>query len=202
MTIELIIAFNLASIAAWLSPGPAMLVAIRTALVKGRRAGILIGIGLAFIASMWVLAALLGLHVVFEWFPWAYLAIKIIGAAYLFYIAWKTWKDAKKPVSAVAKAETKSRPLIDGILLNLSNPKSVLFAAAVLVVIFPPDLSIAAKTTIVLNLFFLEVTAYTILAFTITTKAVSSAFLSIKHWFDRFAAIILGGLGLRLLFQR
>ncbi|MEO0328654.1 MAG: LysE family translocator [Pseudomonadota bacterium] len=200
MTWELLLTFNIASIAAWLSPGPAMLVAIRTALVKGRQAGILIGVGLAFIASMWVLAALLGLHVVFKWFPWAYIVVKVCGAAYLFYIAWNTWKDARKPLDV--KTEAKSRPLIEGMLLNLSNPKSVLFAAAVLVVIFPPDISAIAKAGIVINLFVFEVTAYTILAYCMTTKAVSESYLRLKVYMDRFAAIVLSALGLRLLFQK
>ncbi|MEM9278261.1 MAG: LysE family transporter [Pseudomonadota bacterium] len=200
MSWELLIAFNLASIAAWLSPGPAMLVAMHTSLAKGKKAGIMIGIGLGFVASMWVLAALLGLHVVFEWFPWAYIAVKVLGAAYLFYIAWNSWKNATKPLNVTAKA--KSRPLLDGIILNLSNPKSVLFAAAVLVVIFPPDLMIVEKALIVTNLFVLEVTAYTVLAFVMTTKAVSEFYLSLKQWFDRFAAVVLGALGIRLLLQR
>ncbi|MEM7214663.1 MAG: LysE family translocator [Pseudomonadota bacterium] len=153
MTFELVLAFNIASIAAWLSPGPAMLVAIHTSLAKGRSAGILIGIGLAFMASMWVMAALLGLQAVFEWFPWAYVAVKLLGAAYLFYIAWNSWKNAKKPIASASGA--KSRPLMDGVVLNLSNPKSVLFAAAVLVVIFPPDLAGTEKAFIVANLFLL-----------------------------------------------
>ena len=200
MSWESLLAFNIACIVAWLSPGPAMLVAIRTSLVKGRHAGILIGIGLGFIASMWVLAALMGLHAIFEWFPWAYVTVKFIGAGYLFYIAWTSWRDARKPLNT--KAEAKSRPLIDGILLNLSNPKSVLFAAAVLVVIFPPGLSTPEKVLVTVNIFLLEITAYAILALVMTTKAVSDAYLSIKHWFDRTAAIVLAALGLRLLLQK
>ncbi|MEM9331010.1 MAG: LysE family translocator [Pseudomonadota bacterium] len=200
MTLELFIAFNLALLAAIASPGPALLMSIRTSVVKGYVSGIKLGIGLAFMASMWTLAALMGLESVFALFPWTYLFVKIAGAIYLLYIAWNTWRNAKSPIGA--SGTIADHAFRDGVLLNLANPKSVLFSAAVLIVIFPPDLSLAAKGFIVLNHFALEVFCYTIIALVMSSKAVSDKYLAAKTALDRFAAVILGGLGLRLLLQR
>ena len=94
MTVEHLVAFNVALIAAVMSPGPALLVAMQTTLGSGRRAGIAIGIGLACMASTWTLLALLGLEAVFQIVPWAYLAVKTVGAVYLLYIAWQMWRGA------------------------------------------------------------------------------------------------------------
>lgn len=200
MTFELILAFNVALFASFISPGPALLLAIRTSLSHGRWAGIQMGCGLGLVAALWTLAALVGLDSIFTLFPWTYAIIKTVGAFYLIYIAWTTWRSAKEPISAPTQRVT--RYFWQGALLNLSNPKSVLFSAAVLVVIFPPDLTLAFKSFIVFNQFLVEVIGYTIVAFVMSTHAVSKAYLRAKHWFDRFAAIVLTALGLRLLFQK
>ncbi|MBZ0216120.1 MAG: LysE family translocator [Fimbriimonadaceae bacterium] len=99
MTIEAIFTFNLALLAAMMSPGPALLVAIRSTLTGGRAAGFAIGCGLGLMAAVWTLIALLGLEAVFQLFPWAYALVKGAGALYLIYIAWKTWRGARDEVS-------------------------------------------------------------------------------------------------------
>lgn len=200
MTWELLLAFNLALLAALVSPGPAMLMAIRTTLVKGKSAGIRFGAGTGLMASLWTLMALLGLETIFKLFPWAYVAMKTAGATYLIYLAWAAWRNATSPVDYDAKAA--DRAFRDGFLLNMTNPKSVLFAATVLIVIFPPDLPIYAKAAIMFNQFIVEFLSYALLAVTLSTKSVRDKYLSAKSWLDRFAALVLGALGLRLLFQK
>ncbi len=200
MTLELILAFNIALLAALVSPGPALLMAIRTTLVRGRFEGIIFGAGVGLMASVWTMMSLLGLDSIFAFFPWAYLFMKTAGAIYLLYLAWKTWHTARQPVNYEAKAA--KHAFREGILLNLANPKSVLFAATVLIVVFPPDLTIYAKGFIMLNQFVVEFIAYAILAFALSTETVGTKYLAAKVWLDRFAAVILGGLGIRLLLQK
>lgn len=200
MSIESLLAFNLALLVAIASPGPALLMAIRTTLVQGRAAGIAIGCGLGTMAATWTLAALLGLEVLFQLFPWAYLAMKIAGALYLLWIAWRTWQSATKPLDDSSRPGVKA--FRDGLLVNLSNPKSVLFAAAVLVVIFPPDMSLFDKGIVVANHLLIELLFYTTLSLMMSDVAVSRQYLRAKRWFDRGAAVVLAALGLRLLFQR
>ena len=60
-----LLAFNAVLAAAILSPGPALLFALRTALADGRGAGIAAGLGLGLVAALWTLAALLGLEALF-----------------------------------------------------------------------------------------------------------------------------------------
>lgn len=200
MSFELLLAFNLTLLAAIASPGPAMLVSIRTTLVEGRMAGIKTGLGLGVMAAVWTMLALLGLNGIFEIFPWAYIILKIVGAIYLFYIAWSTWRSAKQPLNNNVKIG--KNHFRDGILLNLSNPKSVLFAAAVIVLIFPPDLSLLDKSIIIANHLIIEIICYTLIALTMSTEAISKQYLKTKKWLDRFAAIVLGSLGLKLLFDK
>lgn len=200
MELSHLIAFNVALFAAIASPGPAMLVAIKTTLVAGRRAGVAVGLGLGLVAALWTLAALLGLEAVFLVFPWAYTTVKLLGAAYLIYVAYRTWTGARSPISDDAKPA--AHAFRQGVLINLLNPKSVLFAAAVLVVIFPTGLTMTENLLIVANHIVIELLFYTTLAFAMSRPAVSRGYMRAKFYFDRFAAGVLGLLGLRLLMTR
>ena len=200
MTIEHLLAFNAVLIVSILSPGAAFLMAVRSSVSAGRRAGIATGLGLATMASLWTLAALLGMDALFALFPWAFATLKIGGAAYLIYLAIKTWRGANDKLDSAPKPH--GRAFLDGILVNLGNPKSVLFAAAVLVVVFPPNLNAGQIAFVTLNHLFLEIMFYTACAYFLTAPAARARFLRAKPLIDRTAAVLLGGLGLKLLLQR
>ncbi|MGC1505632.1 MAG: LysE family translocator [Sulfitobacter sp.] len=200
LTLASLAAFNAVLIVSILSPGAAFLMAVRSTVSNGRRAGVATGLGLGLMASLWTLAALLGMDAVFTVFPWAFTALKTGGAAYLVYLAVTTWRGARAPVAASVKPQ--GRAFIDGILVNLGNPKSVLFAAAVLVVIFPPDLSGAEIAFVTLNHLALETLFYTGCAFILSAPATRIRYLRAKPLLDRLSALLLGGLGLKLLLQR
>lgn len=200
MTFEHLIAFNIALFAAIASPGPAFLVAVRTALSAGRAAGIAIGCGLGLMAATWTLMALLGLEAVFRLFPWAFTAAKSAGAAYLLYVAYKMWTGARDPIDAQVRPT--NRAFRQGFLINLLNPKSVLFAAAVLIVIFPAEMSGVETAVVVLDHLAVELLFYTALACAVSTPAVSKRYLRAKVYTDRMASVVLGALGLRLLVSR
>ena len=198
---EHFLAFNLMLLAAIASPGPALLFLTRTSLAEGRAAGIAAAFGLATMAALWTLAALLGLDALFTLFPWAYFLVKTLGAAYLIWIAIQMWRQARAPIQA-SRAAARSRFFRQGILINLGNPKSVLFSAAVLVVIFPPDLTLTGKTLIFLNHLAVEALVQPALAILLSTETIRRRYLGAKIITDRLAAGVLGALGLRLLADR
>ncbi len=200
MEISHVLAFNIALIASMLSPGPAFLLAVRTSIVAGRAAGIAAGAGLGLMASFWTLSALVGLDVLFTVFPWAYAVVKISGALYLIYIAWSMWRDADIPLTETR--EPTRRAFRTGFLVNLGNPKSVIFASAVLVVIFPSDMSFAAKTFVWANHLIVELLVYTAFAWALSTNTARRGYLGAKPGLDRVAAFVMGGLGLRLLLSK
>lgn len=199
-----LLAFNLTLLAAMLSPGPALLVLLRTAIARGRAAGMATGAGLALVAAGWTGAALFGLDAIFTLVPWAYLALKTAGAAYLIWIAWTMWRSAHDPLEADATpgAARPGAAFRQGLLVNLSNPKSVLFAASVLVVIFPPDMAPRDSLLIVVNHLGVELIFYTTLALALSTRPARAGYLRLKSVFDRLAAMVLGALGLKLLIDR
>ncbi|WP_418594092.1 LysE family translocator [Ponticoccus sp. (in: a-proteobacteria)] len=200
MTLTHVIAFNLTLLAAMAAPGPALLYALRQSIAGGFRTGMVTGAGLGTVAALWTGAALLGLNAVFALVPWAYLALKITGALYLIYVAYTLWRDARRPVADSARPG--ARAFLGGMLVNLANPKSILFAASVLIVIFPPDLAPAEKALIVANHLVVELVVYAGFAALLSTPAARAGYLRLKPVIDRVAGAILGALGLRLLLDR
>ncbi|UYV39097.1 LysE family transporter [Rhodobacteraceae bacterium D3-12] len=201
LTLTHFIAFNLTLLAAIAMPGPSLLFITRTALAHGRAAGVAAGLGLALMAALWSLAALFGLQTLFALFPWAFVAMKTAGALYLLWIAVQTWRHAAEPLGA-APPVSNGHFFFSGLLINLANPKAVLFAGAVLVVIFPPALTTAEKSLIFANHLAVEALVQPVLAILLSTNAVRRRYLGLKPIFDRIAAAVLGALGLRLLLDR
>ena len=200
MSAESLLAFNLVLAAAIASPGAALLYFVKTTVSAGKAAGIAAGAGLGAMAALWTLAALLGLESLFALFPWAYTSVKVAGALYLIWLAVQTWRHAHVPLTRATRRT--GRAFVSGVLVNAGNPKSVLFAAAVIVVVFPQGLSPAQIGLIVANHFLLELAFYTAFAFLLSSGPAQRSYLSAKPVLDRIAATVLGALGLRLLFER
>lgn len=201
LTLTQVVAFNLTLLAAIASPGPAFLLMLRNSIADGLRAGILTGLALGLVAALWTGAALLGLAAVFEVVPWLYTAMKIGGAFYLMYLAWGMWRGASNPLDTAPKQASR-QAFRSGVIVQLSNPKSVLFAGAVIVVIFPAGLTWSDSLLIVANHFIVELCVYTAMALGLSSPPARAAYLRLKLWADRIAAGVMGALGLRLLLQR
>ena len=200
MSWDSLLAFNLVLMAALASPGAALLYCIKTCVSAGRIAGLATGAGLGTAAALWTLAALLGLESLFTLFPWTYTTLKVAGALYLIWIAIQTWRQARNPIGE--SPTPKGRAFISGLLVNAGNPKSMLFAAAVIVVVFPQGLTAPQIALIVANHLALEILFYSTLAVLLTSASARRGYLGAKPVLDRIAASLLGALGLRLLIER
>ena len=110
------------------------------------------------------------------------------------------WQGARDEVQTSVKPTRNS--FKQGLLINVLNPKSVLFAAAVLVVIFPASMPWTDNLIVVVNHLVIEVIFYIALAFGMSTAIVRKTYLKMKLYIDRSASVVLGGLGIRLLSDR
>jgi threonine/homoserine/homoserine lactone efflux protein len=198
LTLAHLAAFNLALFLACAAPGPAFLVCVERSLAGGRREGVLTGAGLAVMAGLWTLAALLGLDALFALFPWAYAGMKVAGAVVIVAIALRVWRGARDPVDPAAPASGR-RAFLRGFVLNLGNPKSILFSAGVLLVIFPPGLSAAEMALVTANHVALEIAVYATLAHLMSRDAIRLRYLAAKPAINRAMALVLAALGLNLL---
>ncbi|WP_030245781.1 LysE family translocator [Streptomyces sp. NRRL S-350] len=129
-------AFFVAALLLCVSPGPDMMFIVAMGGRGGPRTGVLAAVGVACGALLHVLAAMLGLSALFLAFPTLYYALRWAGAAYLLYLAVKTFRD-KAPLDgeegrAGSPAPSRWRAFGQGMLTNVLNPKVILFNVAFL----------------------------------------------------------------------
>ncbi|MBV1864783.1 MAG: LysE family transporter [Rhodobacteraceae bacterium] len=195
--------FMLASLVAVASPGPAFIAISHAALNRSKHEAFVLGLGLASIATFWCALALFGLSAVFFYLPWLYSAMKLAGGAYLIFLAFKIWRGATNQLSETPNQPKHGmRAFISGCTINLTNPKAVLFAGAVLMAIFPSDMTLAQKLLILSILITIEISFYSSLVFWLSRPAARNAYLNLKRWTDRSAAAVLGALGITFLLSR
>ncbi|GGJ49430.1 LysE family translocator [Streptomyces brasiliensis] len=108
-----------------LTPGPNMIYLVSRSITQGRRAGIISLGGVALGFLVYLLAANLGLSVVFLAVPELYVAVKLAGAAYLGYLAWNALRPGGLSVFAPQDVphDSPRRLFTMGLMTNLLNPK-------------------------------------------------------------------------------
>jgi threonine/homoserine/homoserine lactone efflux protein len=126
----LFLAFVPAALALNLTPGADMMFCFAQGVRSGPRAAIAASAGVSTGVLLHVLLAGLGLGALMAAFPWVFGAIRWIGAAYLVWLAWKTWATPLTGTGAPPRAS--GRAFRDGLVVNLSNPKVILFILALL----------------------------------------------------------------------
>ena len=130
--IETLLSFSLATVALALSPGPDNIYVLTQSLAHGSKSGIATTAGL--ISGCIVHTALLafGISALITASEGLFIAIKIIGAAYLLYLAFKVFRaDAAIQISEGNTQKKSSWNYFKtGVIMNLLNPKVMLFFIA------------------------------------------------------------------------
>ncbi|MFO2465739.1 LysE family translocator [Pseudomonas sp. 15FMM2] len=138
-----------------MAPGPNNLLSISNATRYGYRTACLAGIGrlLAFTAMIALASA--GLAVVLQTSELVFYGIKIVGAAYLFYLAYQLWNAAPQAQDESTTATTGLLTLArQEFLVAAGNPKAILIFTAFLPQFVDPSLEVAPQFAL-LGLLFL-----------------------------------------------
>jgi len=147
MSLETLLAFTLAMLLLAASPGPGFLMVVARALTGGFGAGLAAIAGLVVGDILFLVLAILGLSALAAVMGEFFLAVKILGAAYLIWLGVKMWRSKPslpqmdRPEAPKAKkAHHRSAAL--GFFVTLGNPKAILFYGALL----PTFIDVAALT--------------------------------------------------------
>jgi threonine/homoserine/homoserine lactone efflux protein len=116
-------------------PGPAVMATIGRVLTRAEGGALPFAFGLLLGDLVWLWSATLGLGVtasvvgpVLRW-------VALAGAAYLLVLAWTMWRS--EPVAPAAAARVGRRAVLSGFVLQLGNPKALLFYAALVPAVVP-----------------------------------------------------------------
>lgn len=194
---------GLANLLGAMSPGPAFVLIARTAVTRGMGPAMAAILGLALGAMLWTAAAIWGLQAVFATLPWLQRALPFAGGLFLLYLAVMIWKHAREPAPTLETAAVATRSgsgtFLHAFLIQVSNPKIMVFFGSIFMAVLPPQMPLWVELTILAMIFVNEFAWYGIVATVFASAPARAAYGRAKTWIDRAMAGLLGALGIRLL---
>jgi threonine/homoserine/homoserine lactone efflux protein len=188
-----------------MSPGPSFLLVAKTAVAISRADGLASALGMGAGGLIFALVVLLGLHSLLLAMPALYLATKLLGGAYLLYLALQIYKGAGEPLASFNKNLESRGSLMKSFSaslgVQLSNPKTALYYASVFAALLPAYMEMSAILSLALVIFIMEFSWYAAVAVVLSVEGPRQAYLNTKKWIDLGAAAFIFVVAAKLLFD-
>ena len=140
MTLQLWLAFVVAACVVALSPGPGAVLSMSVGLRHGYRHAIVAILGLQTALLVQLTLVGVGLGALLAASEAAFLAVKLAGAAYLVWLGIQKWRATPDPGGVSSGGESPRGFYVQGLLVNLGNPKAIVFIAALVPPFIDPAL--------------------------------------------------------------
>ena len=195
-----LLAFIPAGLALNLTPGADMMFCLGQGLKSGWKPAMAANFGIATGGMVHTLLAALGLGALVAAHPAAFEAIRWLGVGYLLWLAVGALRSSPFATEAAIVPTSASKAFWQGLMVNLLNPKGILFILAFLPQFVDPARAILPQFLtlgVVFSLGGLVVNgAVGLFAGSIGQRVARSAGLA--KWLSRISATIFGALALRL----
>ncbi len=185
-----------------MSPGPDFAMICRNSLIYSRRTGVYCALGIALGILVHVTYSLVGIGLLISKSIILFSTIKLLGAAYLIYIGYKSLqaKPAKKNLgNQIARQDISRFEAIKiGFITNILNPKVTLFFFSLFTQVISPNTPAIIRIVYGLQMFVLTLSWFTLVAIAISHPIVKNRFLSVSHYVEKTMGAILIALGIKV----
>lgn len=190
------------------SPGPSNMRIMSVAMHQGRRPALMLAAGVISGSFFWGSMAATGVSAVIVQYAEALIVLKVIGGAYLLFLASKACRSALTSNERFAN-ELSSAPKASGwklyqrgLLMHLTNPKAILSWIATMTLGLAPGATTSTVAIILAGCAVLSVTIFGGYAVVFSTAPMVRAYQKARRWIEGALAMVFAGAGLRLLFGR
>ena len=194
MTLELYGAFVLTSLILAVAPGPDNLFVLVQSALYGARAGLAVVAGLLTGLVFQTIAAALGVAAVVAASPVLFWGIRLLGAAYLLYLAWGAWHAPADAGRTNVERLSPARLYRRGVVMNVTNPKVQIFFLAFFPQFVTPGLDFlhTALEMTILGVTFMAATAVVFTAVALLAGSVANRLRTprVQFWMNKTAAVI------------
>lgn len=129
--LETLISFSIATVALAISPGPDNMYVLTQSLANGTKSGVATTAGLMSGCMVHTTLLAFGISAIITASEAIFYGIKVLGACYLLYLAYKVYKrDGHISLAENAPKESYLRLFKIGVVMNLVNPKVLVFFLA------------------------------------------------------------------------
>ena len=130
MTLTVWLGFLLAAILIAVTPGPGAVISMSTGMRHGYWVALTAILGLQAAILLHLLIVALGLGALLAASETAFALVKFIGAAYLVWLGIQKWRAPPLPVAVNARPVPRKGLFLQGLMVNLTNPKAIIFIGA------------------------------------------------------------------------
>ena len=194
----------IAALVAGASPGPATLAIAGTSMALGRLSGMSLASGITVGSLIWAISAAFGLASIMLANAWVFEVMRYFGAAYLMYLAYMSARSAisSKEIKVKSLSGSKKVLFTKGLLLQLTNPKAILFIGSLYSLGVPAGSSIQGLVIVILAVGSLGFCIFQGYAILFSSKAMTSLYLRSRRWFEGAFAIGFGTASFKIIVAR
>jgi threonine/homoserine/homoserine lactone efflux protein len=190
-----------------ISPGPSFLFVVRTSVAISRKDGLAAAAGMGLGAAIVTALALVGVRAVIAQVEWLYIGFKLLGGAYLVYLAFRLWQGSMTKSSHTEYGAPPvprrgvGRSFLMALATQLSNPKTLVVISGIYAALLPTHVPLWMYLAIPPIDFMMEGGWYAFVAVAMSSSRPRAVYLGAQGWIDRAAGTLLGVLGLRLIYE-
>jgi threonine/homoserine/homoserine lactone efflux protein len=190
------------------SPGPSNMAIMSMAMRQGHTAALVLSAGVVTGSLFWGVLAATGISALLARYAGVLVVLKVLGGVYLLYLAVRAARSALTPDGTGAPSPDQDRTLRSallyrrGLLLHLTNPKSVLAWIALMTLGLGPGATGHTVAIILAGCATLSVTIFCGYAVVFSTRPMVKLYGKARRWIEGTLAAFFGIAGLRLLLSR
>lgn len=182
-----------------MSPGPSLAVVVKNTVARGRRDGVLTGIGHGLGVGLYAFGAVAGLQVLIQGYE---RVLTTLGALYLVWMGARilvaTWRARPAPRPSAAESEQgrgARSGFLEGFLIAFLNPKIAVFFLALLAQFVPAEAGFVERTGVALLAMAIDTTWYVVAALALAASGAARLLDGYGVWLDRLFGLLIAAIG-------
>lgn len=197
----------LVHLVALMSPGPDFFFVSQTAASRSRSEAMKGVIGISLGIVVWAGVALMGLNLILQKMAWLHQIIMVGGGLYLCWMGWQLLKSARAKRHGIdgevqVALPARGRTFLRGFLINLSNPKAVIYFGSVFSLFVGDDVSASARWGLFVLIVAETFVWFSVVACVFALPVMRRGYQRLSKWIDGLAGVLFAGFGIHLILSR
>ena len=186
------------------SPGPNILAVIGTSMSAGRASGVALALGVAVGSLTWSSLSVIGLTAILSTYAVALYVVKILGGAYLLWLAYKSFKSAASAHDIEAQELAGGKRTVfgygkRGYMIMMTNPKAVLAWIAIVSLGLQQGAPTWVGLAIILGTFVISIVAHVLYAVAFSTPLMVRVYSKARRYIQVTLGAFFAFAGVKLL---
>ena len=169
------------------SPGPSVAMLIGLVMSQGRAPALVASLGIAVGSVTINLLTMLGVGLILSQAAWAMSLLRLVGAAYLLFLAWGAFRKALNPPALqplAGERHSNAKYFTTGYLLQVTNPKAIAFWLAIAAVGAVDGAGAGIVAVFVLGAFVISFTCHAAWALALSAQPLRRGYAAGRRWIE------------------